>query len=61
MSLTAHLHCEIREVGSHWWPVATFEIGSARHFRQAIQGQGSQTGACPPTFPTCYATGMTNR
>lgn len=40
MSRTADLHCEIREVGGYWWPVATFDIGSARRFRQALQGAG---------------------
>ncbi|AWT34244.1 hypothetical protein GCM10008956_33570 [Deinococcus arenae] len=48
MSLTADLHCEIREVGGHWWPIATFEIGSARRFRQVLQGAGLADRGLPP-------------
>ncbi|GAA0509029.1 hypothetical protein [Deinococcus depolymerans] len=48
MSLTADLHCEIREVGGHWWPVATFDIGSARRFRQALHGAGLADRGLPP-------------
>lgn len=48
MSLTADLHCEIREVGGHWWPIATFQIGSARHFRQALHGAGVADRDLPP-------------
>ncbi|GGS29278.1 hypothetical protein [Deinococcus knuensis] len=48
MSLTADLHCEIREVGGQWWPVATFDIGSARRFRLALQGAGLADRGLPP-------------
>ena len=48
MSLTADLHCEIREVGGHWWPIATFQIGSARRFRQALHGAGLADRGLPP-------------
>ncbi|MBB5234850.1 hypothetical protein [Deinococcus budaensis] len=37
MSLVAYIYCEYRyEGGDSWWPVATFEIGSARRFRDAV-------------------------
>ncbi|PIG98119.1 hypothetical protein [Deinococcus sp. UR1] len=48
MSLTADLHCEIREVGGYWWPIATFDIGSARRFRLALQGAGLADRGLPP-------------
>ncbi|MCD0157110.1 hypothetical protein [Deinococcus sp. 6GRE01] len=48
MSLTADLHCEIREVGGHWWPVATFDIESARSFRLSLQGAGLADRGLPP-------------
>jgi len=48
MSLTADLHCEIREVGGHWWPIATFQIGSARRLRQALHGADLADRGLPP-------------
>ncbi len=48
MSLIADLHCEIREVGGHWWPIATFQIASARRFRQALHGAGLADRGLPP-------------
>lgn len=51
MSLTADLHCEISEVGGHWWPIATFEIGSARRFRQALHGADLADRGLPIAIP----------
>ena len=41
MSAVAYIHCEYHpEGGETWWPVATFEIGSARWLRQVLEATG---------------------
>jgi len=41
VSAVAYIHCKYRpEGGETWWPVATFEIGSARWLRQVLEATG---------------------
>lgn len=48
MSMTAEIQAEYSlNAGQTWWPVATFEIGTARRFALALQGAGLKERGLP--------------